>query len=127
MIHVVANETDLFGQVHLLQGLEEDGVACAVIPQQVDQGKTLRGAIFEVAHVHVGAAAVEKKPSITRRLVPVTLVHVRKAEPVLLENPVADPSDGAGRPGRVVGQTTVLRLKANDAVHKPNWVKVSSS
>src|SRR6059036_1693315 len=127
MIHVVANETDLFGQVHLLQGLQENGVASAVVAQQVDQRKTLRCAVFEVAHVHIGPAAVEEKTSIAGWLVPVALVHIRKAEPVFFENPVADPPDGAGWTGWVVGQTTVLRLKANDAVHKPSWVKVSSS
>src|SRR2546427_12308417 len=127
MVHVVANETDLLGQVHLLQGLEQNGVASAVVAQQVDQRKTLRWAIFKVAHVHVGPTAVEEKTSIAGRLVPVALVHVRKAKAVFFENPVADPSDGAGRTGWVVGQTTILRLKANDAVHKPSCVKASSS
>src|SRR6266404_2900887 len=127
MIHVVADETDLLVQVHLLEGLEENGVAGAVVAQQVDQRKTFGRAVFEVAHVHVGPAAVEEKSSIAGRLVPIALVHVRKAEPVFLENPVAGPSDGAGRTGWVVGQTTILGLKANDAVHKPSCVKVSSS
>ena len=45
----------------------------------------------------------EKKTSIAGWLVPVALVHVRKAEAVFFENPVADPSDSAGRTGWVVG------------------------
>src|SRR5438034_3274012 len=127
MIHVVANETDLLVQVHLLQGLEENGGAGAVVAKQVNQRKTFGSAVFEVAHVHVGPAAVEEKTSVAGRFVPVALVHVRQAEPVFFENPVPDPPDGAGWTGWVVGQTTILRLEANDAVHKPSCAKVSSS
>ena len=127
MVHVVANEVDLIGQVHLLEGLQENGVPGPVVAQQINQRQTFRRAIFQMAHVHVGPSSVEQKTAVARRFVPIALVHVGQAKSVLLENPVADPADGAGRTGGVVGQTTVLCFQANDAVHKLESAGVSSS
>ena len=126
MIDIVADEADLVGEVHFFKRLQQDRVSGPVVAKQIDQGETFGRAVLEMAHVHVGPSAVEKKSSVAGRLVPVALVHVRQSEPVLFKNPITDPADGAGRSGGVVGQTTILRFQANNAVHKTNWPSESS-
>src|SRR6185295_10927362 len=127
MINVVANETHLVGEVHLLDGLEQDGVTGSIIPKQIDQRQAFRRAVFEMPHVHIGPASIEQKTAVARRLVPVALMHVSEPEAVLLEYPIADATHGAGWTGWVVGQTTIFRFQAYDPVHNPNCLKVRIS
>src|SRR5256886_2831543 len=127
MVHVVADEADLIGQMHLLERLQQNRVSGPIIAKQVNQRKTLGRAILQMAHVHISPPSVEQKTAVASLLVPVPLMHIRQTETVLPANPIPDPADGTGRTGGVVGQTTVLCFQANDAVHKLESAGVSSS
>ena len=119
VVDVVADETDLPFQMHGLDGLHKEGVAGRIIAQHVEQAHALRGAVFEMAHVDVTAAAVEKKTAVASRFVPIALMHVDQAETMFPENPVAHPGNGGGRAGKIARQASVLRLQTDDAIHNP--------
>src|SRR5690349_18137429 len=80
-----------------------------VVLQQVDQGKTFRSTILEVAHVHVSAATIEKEASVASGLIPIPLVHVGQAIAGTIEDPIADAPHCAGRTGWIGRQTAVFR------------------
>jgi hypothetical protein len=72
-----------------------------------------------MAHVNVGASAIEKETSVAGRFVPIALMQVSQSEAVFVENPIADSADCTGRPDRIVNQTAVFRLQSDNPIHKP--------
>jgi hypothetical protein len=124
MIDVVADEINFALQAHGFDRLQQHGVASRVVTQDIEQAHAFRGAIFQVAHVDVAAAAVEKKSAIAGRFVPIALMHVDQAKAGFLENPVAHARNGAGCAGKIAGQTAVLRLQTHDAIHNPRSERV---
>src|ERR1700722_15348694 len=116
MINVVADEMDVAVHVHGAHGLQENRVASLVVAQDIQQAQAFGRAILEVAHVDVATSAVEKKPSVAGRFVPVALMNVNETQALLAENPITHSRDGAWRTREVAGQTPVLGFQANDAV-----------
>src|SRR5665213_470017 len=118
MIDIVADEMDLAFHVQRAHGLEEDCVASLIVAEDIQQAQAFGRAILQVAHVDVTTSAVEEKTTVARRFVPVALMNVDEAQAPVLENPVAHAGNGAGRTGKIAGQTAVFGFQANDAVHR---------
>ena len=95
----------------------KNGIAGAVVFEDVDERETFGSAVFEMSHVDVSAAAVEEETTVAGRFIPIALMHVGKAVARAVENPIADAPHGAGRSGGVGGETAVFSLEADDAIH----------
>jgi hypothetical protein len=92
-------------------------VPCLVVADDIVEAEAFGGAIFEVAHVEVSAAAVEKKAAIASGLVPIALVHIDQAEALVAEYPIANACEDDGGSRQIICQASVFGLEACDAVH----------
>src|SRR2546423_1776700 len=82
----------------------------------LDGGAPLGGALSEVAHVDVTAAAVEEEATVAGRLIPIAVVEVDEAIAVVLEEPIADAGEYVLNLRRGLHQAPVFCFQACDAL-----------
>lgn len=117
VVDVVADESGAGSEIEILEGVLDQQIAGAVVGEEVVEGQALGGAVFEVAHIDIGASAVEEEAAVARGFIPIPLEDVGKAVALILEEPIADPTDGGCGSGGVGGEAAVFGFESDDAGH----------
>jgi hypothetical protein len=118
VVDVVADETGAGSEIEILEGLLDQQITGAVIGDEVVKGQALGGAIFEVAHIDIGASAVEEEAAVARGFIPIPLEDVGKAVALMFEEPVSDTTDGGCGSGGIGGEAAVFGFESDDAGHE---------
>lgn len=120
VVDVIADEAGAGVEIEILKGLLHQQVTGAVVSEEVVKGQALGGAVLEVAHIDVGAAAVEEETTVAGGFIPITLEDVGQAAALVFEQPVTDTTDGGGGSGGIGSEAAVFGFESDDAGHA--WV-----